>query len=977
MARGRDTTETPITANLNNRTTQATIENKLTFEDGSILSIDFRNAGINYSEAELSIVGSGANARAVFEDFRDDAVYSVTPLDSNAGDDSALAPTVNENIGGGGHILVQGNAQPNIIPGGDIDEITLQSNDENVEASYLGTRIIIIAGPGAGQYGYISEYNVVSKIAKVRKDSTDELGWDHLIPGTELARFTNGTTYRIEPRITFSHPGFFSEEITLPALGSLGTVIYGETSGEFINVPSQFGSLTSEDQEGLVPVVARFDVTKLGRTYEIELNNPGAGYNVGDIIYIAGELIDGVTSENNIKIIVTEVTDDSSNSIVDFYYEGIAASGAFVILPSSGNTAFYSYNGDNWTESQMPLPGAWTIAAAGNNIFVAINDSLVGTDLAAYSLDGVNWTATTMPSVTAWSAVTYGAGIFVAIAKQGNRAAYSADGISWTESTLPTAEDSTTAEWVDIAYGKEKFVAIANSENLIAYSANGETWFRDNIEVDGSSQLDWKSITYGNNKFIAIASTGEVAHCLNENVWIQYDRLLNGSAEMSWQQIKYGQGVFIAVCNTAVGGPTEFIKTSEDGINWVDREAGSSLIRNKIVLGNPDLSPDDSSLGAGTPLWISVGGNTDRINKTRLGAQAKGRAIVQGGRLRGISILDPGSGYLDAPPVTVTSPTISQAAELSVRIGDGVLAAPSWVNRGFAYINTSLIYGITGNGVADVVPVGKFISLSNLTKFPRLGSQIEFVGVNKIYTIATAIETIEADGSISGRFRITPELRVRDPLEHSQRVIVRERVSQIRLTGHDFLDIGTGNFEQTNYPDIYSTGEYTGKPENEIEYIEGGVVFYTSTDQSGNFRVGELFQVEQATGIVTLSADFFDFSGLSELRLGGIRLGGTGTIIREFSTDTLFSADSNNVVPTQRAISRYISGRLTVGGSEIATSSFIAGTVNVGPTAIRNSAGRDTVLPVLVRFDGTEAQAVGSMTAQTFFYASFREQPQL
>jgi hypothetical protein len=100
-----------------------------------------------------------------------------------------------------------------------------------------------------------------------------------------------------------------------------------------------------------------------------------------------------------------------------------------------------------------------------------------------------------------------------------------------------------------------------------------------------------------------------------------------------------------------------------------------------------------------------------------------------------------------------------------------------------------------------------------------------------------------------------------------------------------------------------------------------------------------LFAVEQATGIVTISSDFFDLSGLSELRLGGIRVGGTGAVVREFSTDPLFTADSNNIVPTQRAIAAYLAGRLSVGGSEIAVGSFIAGTILVGPDRFNNTAG--------------------------------------
>jgi hypothetical protein len=148
-------------------------------------------------------------------------------------------------------------------------------------------------------------------------------------------------------------------------------------------------------------------------------------------------------------------------------------------------------------------------------------------------------------------------------------------------------------------------------------------------------------------------------------------------------------------------------------------------------------------------------------------------------------------------------------------------------------------------------------------------------------------------------------------------------------------------------------------------------VFYTSTDQNGNFRTGELFAVEQATGTVTISADFFDFSGLTELRLGGIRVGGTGAVVREFSTDPLFTEDSNNVVPTQRAIRAYLAGRLSVGGSEIAVGSFVAGTILIGPDRISNVAAIKNVIPVRADFIGPLAGVSGSMLAQTMFYKSF------
>jgi hypothetical protein len=134
-----------------------------------------------------------------------------------------------------------------------------------------------------------------------------------------------------------------------------------------------------------------------------------------------------------------------------------------------------------------------------------------------------------------------------------------------------------------------------------------------------------------------------------------------------------------------------------------------------------------------------------------------------------------------------------------------------------------------------------------------------------------------------------------------------------------------------------------------------------------------LFAVEQATGIVTISADFFDLGGLTELALGGVRLGGSGTVVREFSTDPLFVQDSNNVVPTQRAIKAYLQNRLNVGGSDLLTASFIAGTVRVGPDRIANVAGLEVVIPVKVDYSGDQIGISGSMLAQTMFFDSFND----
>ena len=70
--------------------------------------------------------------------------------------------------------------------------------------------------------------------------------------------------------------------------------------------------------------------------------------------------------------------------------------------------------------------------------------------------------------------------------------------------------------------------------------------------------------------------------------------------------------------------------------------------------------------------------------------------------------------------------------------------------------------------------------------------------------------------------------------------------------------------------------------------------------------------LSRPSGIATLNVEAFNIRGLNELQLGSVALGGAGAVITEFSTDGTFSADSDSVVPTQKAIKTYITSKLVV-----------------------------------------------------------------
>jgi len=964
VANGNDETEIPQSATVNNRNQQASGTIFAGDFTDEIQIIEWNNAGQDYTQAAAQFIGAGANASVLFEDFRDNAIHTVEILDTS--------DTIAQNIGGGGYVRVQNNAQVHETPSGDLTSITIASNDPNTQSDYLGCRIILTSGPGTGQYAYITAYNTTTKVVSVARESDNQPGWDHVIAGTPTTvPLSSSTAYRIEPRAIFSEPPYEAREFAIGLTTEWGSIVYGETTETYNNVEGQIGTGEFIDVDDLVAVPATFNIVKNARIYDVIVDNGGVGYRVGDEIFILGDQLGGLTPFNDLTIKVTAVTDDSTNSILSVSWSGIGASGRFVAVTEDGTAGQYSEDGESWPEGfNMPSAGDWTCLAAGNNRFVAISTN---SDVAASSLNGINWTARTMPTDRSWQAVIYGGDKFVAVASDQNSAAYSTNGETWTAAILPTVGDSTFNEWKDITYGKNQFVVVANSQNIAATSPDGINW--TGVVMSTNNPKDWVSVAYGNNRYVAIASTGEVLYSFTgaEGTWLTASLPETNSGLVKWKKIRYGQGVFFALAESDGISPTSVAASSFDGVVWTVRELDAAAIWKDIAFGNPYIEQRDSSVGKSTPMWVAIS-NSNVTNNINVGARALGRVEVNAGVISAVKLWDTGSGYDNKPTLTLISPTATSNAAFRCRLSDGALTNPSWLNRGIGYRTGTTRVIITGNGVADKTPVGRFVTLENFSRIPGPGAQIFFNDNPTRYTIVT-IQPLNnmMNGSNGVLIRVTPELRIRDNLEHATGVTIREKYSQIRITGHDFLDIGTGNFQQTNYPELYS-GLFFSAPEDEVREENGGRVFYTSTDQSGNFRTGELFAVEQATGIVTISADFFDLGGLEELRLGGIRVGGSGAVIREFSTDPTFTEDSNNVIPTQRAIAAFLTSRLSLGGSEVATFQIQAGQIFLGgPDRISNAAGIKIVFPGIADFTGVNAGISGAMLAQNMFYKSFRD----
>jgi len=142
-------------------------------------------------------------------------------------------------------------------------------------------------------------------------------------------------------------------------------------------------------------------------------------------------------------------------------------------------------------------------------------------------------------------------------------------------------------------------------------------------------------------------------------------------------------------------------------------------------------------------------------------------------------------------------------------------------------------------------------------------------------------------------------------------------ISTLRATSHDMLDIGSGSFQSTNYPaEIYGAPQISPDQSKEVVEENKGRVFFVTSDQDGNFRVGDFFKVDQGTGTVTFAASI----ALSNLDGIGFK---RGVAISEFSTDDAMTDNASDTVPTESAVLGYVGRRLGLTDSNVERSDKI------------------------------------------------------
>ncbi len=798
-----------------------------------------------------------------------------------------------------------------------------------------------------------------------------EAGWEHMVPGTAIVSPDASTTYVIEPKLTFTAPGYATTSGTLSSSTTWSDVIYNETYGLYTGLT---GTVTGGGSG------ATFDVLRKGLGYTVYKRSSGTNYTRSSVITIAGTSLGGATTANDLVITVTGIN-STTGAVITYDVSGEGRGGLYTAVATGGTSGSTSSDASSWTARTLPSSGDWismasgevtstinatamtagkayTITTAGNTVYTDYGSSsnTVGTIFIAtgaatgtgtvtplttrlvaiagtsgtanaYSEDGgTTWTAGgALTSSANWSGVAYGDGVWIAINKGGTTTNRSTNGgVSWSAGgALPSS-----ANWESITYGRGYFVAVASGGTAAAYSVDlGLNW----IAATLPSSSNWKSVTWGNGRFVAVSNTsGTVAaYSLTGITWTASTL----PSTHTWKSVRYGQGVFVAVADDS----TNACAVSEDGKRWIAKTIAATVSTKAVAFGNPNR----------TPRWVTVSDSSTSSTVIRTGARTRGRCSVADNTIYETRLVEPGSGYTALPTLTITDPNVIYPAPYTLRYGNGVVANPTFNNRGTGY--SSADAEVLGDGYADFYQSGQYVAVRRISELPLAGADVEFASLPgrffKLVTVNTFVG--ETDGGYTAFLQISPDIELSEELAHLSGVTLRSQYSQARLTGHDFLNIGTGNFIESNYPD---TPLQSPIQANETVEANGGRVFFTSTDQDGNFRVGDLFTIEQSTGVATLNADAFNIAGLNELTLGAVALGGGSATIREFSTDPFFTENSDEIVPTQRAIKAYISSQIGGGGASLNVNTLIAGAIQISGNTITTTTGGGIAVKAVLNF---------------------------
>ena len=263
------------------------------------------------------------------------------------------------------------------------------------------------------------------------------------------------------------------------------------------------------------------------------------------------------------------------------------------------------------------------------------------------------------------------------------------------------------------------------------------------------------------------------------------------------------------------------------------------------VVGTPSAASFEVYVGVSTLQHTYSSGGTVKINVVR---PFDGQVVYFEDlyyTVGGIHVSSGGTGYTGNAEVTIGSPSASWGIQATAvaEVKNGSVISVEMVSSGRGYNSnpptvtfSSPNVGInTAIGVAQMIPTYSVIQSST--------------------PISSGICTITLTDSVPYAVGVGT-------------TVPFFKQSRILASGHSLEYVGSGTNIQTALPSV------GGVPiqENETDMRNGGLVVYTSTDHSGNFRIGDGVVINQQTG--TISGTFYSKSLFSTMTPFILALGG-------------------------------------------------------------------------------------------------------
>ena len=211
--------------------------------------------------------------------------------------------------------------------------------------------------------------------------------------------------------------------------------------------------------------------------------------------------------------------------------------------------------------------------------------------------------------------------------------------------------------------------------------------------------------------------------------------------------------------------------------------------------------------------------------------------------VKDIKVTNGGSGYTSPPRVTIDSPTgpgIAIPAQATAEVENGQVTRILVRTSGSQYLTVPGVT-FTGGGGSSAAATAEMETIF----FDVLEATEPSAGI----TTVSLIQNLNNEVGIGSTVFFT-------------------RQSFQIVSSHSFQYIGAGNDIESAYP---SRGGVTIQ-ENEVITIDGGKINYTSTDQRGNFRIGDGVVIDQSTG--TVSGDVYIKSLFTQVTPFILALGG-------------------------------------------------------------------------------------------------------